>query len=370
MATDVDTTPGPIEAEMIALCSSVCEPDAAMAARAWARLDSLTKPPRSLGKLEEIAVRLAVIQQTVRPESGPGAIVLVAGDHGVVAEGVSAWPSEVTLQMVANIAAGGAAINQLAEYAGARLVLVDVGVAGDTSGCAAVVQAKVRPGTRNLATEAAMTREEAAAAFMVGARIASELAADGIRVIGTGEMGIGNSTAAAALVAGYTDVPVKRVVGRGTGIDDAALARKKAVIESALRLHRPSTSDPFATLANLGGFEIAAMAGLFVGGAAAGVCVVSDGMISASAALASARICPACIPYVLPSHLSLEPGHHVALVALGLEPFVELDMRLGEGTGAAIAMSIIGSACVVINGMATFAEAGVAEGGHTEAVDL
>ena len=206
-----------------------------------------------------------------------------------------------------------------------------------------------------------MTREEAAQAFLVGADMAAQLAAEGFKVIGTGEMGIGNSTAATALVAAYTGVPVTRVVGRGTGIDDASFARKKQVVDGALRLHHPDPHDPLRTLAELGGLEIAAMAGVFVGGAAAGVSVVSDGFISSAAALAATRLAPACGAHIIPSHLSAEPGHHVALVALGLEPYLHLDMRLGEGTGAALGICTLGSACAVINGMATFEEAGVAE---------
>lgn len=352
---------GPFEREVMELVASVRGTDAEWTARAWERLDSLTKPPRSLGRLEELAARLAGTQRTDRPTASPAALVLMAGDHGVVAEGVSAWPSEVTLQMLYNFAAGGAAVNQLARQAGARVVLVDVGVAGDTSGIPGVIQGNVRRGTGNLAKEPAMTREEAAEAFLVGARTVMSLAEQGVKVVGTGEMGIGNSTAAAAIVAGYTGVPVTRVAGRGTGVDDTAFTHKKEVIDRALSLHRPDASDPLSTLANLGGLEIAGMAGVFVGGAAAGINVVSDGFISASAALAATRLCPACCDHIIPSHLSREPGHHVALVALGLEPFLELDMCLGEGTGAVLAMSVLASACEVINGMATFAEAGVSE---------
>jgi nicotinate-nucleotide--dimethylbenzimidazole phosphoribosyltransferase len=361
VAEHVAGQPGPLEREALVLIESVLAPDESGLERAWERLDSLTKPPRSLGRLEEIAATLAMAQGTVHPQSTPAAIVLCAGDHGVVAEGVSAWPSEVTVQMMANFSAGGAAINQLARYAGASLVLVDVGVAGDTSGIPGVVQAKVRPGTANFAQGPAMTREEAAEAFGAGARIARDLAAEGVVVIGTGEMGIGNSTTASALVAAYTGVPVRRVVGRGTGVDDVTLARKMRVIERALALHAPKAADPFGTLAALGGLEIAAMAGVFVGGAAAGICVVSDGFISSAAALAAVRLCPACSAYVFPSHLSREPGHEVALVELGMKPILELDMRLGEGTGAALAIGIMGAACSVMNGMATFAEAGVSD---------
>jgi len=358
-------TAGPFEQEMSRFVSSVGPVDRVWAERAWSRLDSLTKPPRSLGRLEEMVARLAAIQRTDRPAADPAAIVLMAGDHGVAAERVSAWPSEVTAQMVANFVARGAAINQLAEHAGARLVLVDVGVASKTDMLPGVVQAKVRWGTGNLSREPAMSREEAAEAFCVGARLATELAAEGVKVIGTGEMGIGNSTAAAAIVAGYSGVPVNRVTGRGTGVDDAAFARKKQAIDRALCLHRPEPGDPLRVLANLGGLEIAGLAGVFAGGAAAGVAVVSDGFISAAAALAATRICPACAEYILPSHLSQEPGHRVALVALGLEPFFDLEMRLGEGTGAALGISVLSAGCAVMSGMATFSQAGVSERDQT-----
>lgn len=359
MAAGTMSTPGPMEAELLELVARVSEPDAIWHDRAWARLDSLTKPPRSLGRLEELAARVARAQGTDRPCADPSAIVLFAGDHGVVEEGVSAWPSEVTQQMMANFAAGGAAINQLAGQSNSRLVLVDIGVAGDTSALSGVLQQKIRPGTRNFVKEPAMTREEAAEAFLVGARLARALASDGVRVIGIGEMGIGNSTVSSALVAAYTNVPTNRVMGRGTGVDDAAFARKTAVVNRALALHKPDRGDALGTLAALGGFEFAGMAGVLVGGASAGTCVVTDGFISSAAALAAVTLCPACMPYIFASHRSMEPGHKVALVALGIEPYLELEMCLGEGTGAALGIGVIGAACAMMNGMATFAEAGV-----------
>lgn len=350
---------GPAEALVWELVASIREPVPEAMAAAWARLDSLTKPPRSLGRLEEIAARMAAVQGTVMPQAEGAAIVLLAGDHGVVAEGVTAWPSEVTRQMMANFVAGGAAINQLAGHVGARLVLVDVGVEGSTEAFPGVVQAKVRPGTDNIACGPAMTREEAAAAFLTGARLARDLVAQGVRILGTGEMGIGNTTSAAALTAAYTSALPALVAGPGTGLDTSGLARKVAVIDRALQANTVDSGDPFGTLAALGGLEIAGMAGVLVGGAAAGACVVSDGFISGVAALAALRISPACAAYLFPSHLSAEPGHRVVLDALGLEPVLELDMRLGEGTGAALAIGIMGAACAMMRGMATFDEAGV-----------
>lgn len=355
------TPPGPAEREMLAIIASVRPVDPAATERAWVRLDSLTKPPRSLGRLEEIASRVATVQDDVRPAGSPSAIVLMAGDHGVTAEGVSPWPSEVTWQMVANFSAGGAAINQLAGHVGARLVVADVGVLADTSMLPDVVQAKVRPGTANLAEGPAMSREEAAAAFMTGVRLARDLADDGVVIVGTGEMGIGNTTPAAALVTAYTGAEPATVVGRGTGLDDAGVAHKAVVVARGLAANPPSDDDAFGTLAALGGLEIAGMTGVIVGAAASGICAVADGYISGAAALAAVRICPACAAYLFPSHLSAEPGHRVALEALGLTPVLELDMRLGEGTGSALAIGIMSAACAMMSGMATFAEAGVSE---------
>ena len=326
---------------------------------AWIRFDSLTKPPRSLGRLEELAARVAVVQHTERPDVSSPAIVLMAGDHGVVAEGVSPYPQEVTVQMVANFSAGGAAINQLARHAGARLELVDIGVAGDTSAFAGVRQAKVAPGTANMAAGPAMTREQAAEAVLVGIDVARELIADGVRMLGTGEMGIGNTTAAAALTAAFCDVDVASVVGRGTGLDDAGLARKVTVVERALAVNDIDTTDPLGVLAAVGGLEIAGMAGVMLGAAAGGVCAVSDGFISGVAALVATRMAPDSAGYFFPSHRSMEPGHSIVLAALGMEPVLQFDMRLGEGTGAALAMTIIDASCTVMSGMATFAEAGV-----------
>jgi nicotinate-nucleotide--dimethylbenzimidazole phosphoribosyltransferase len=359
MAHALTHAPGPLEREVLALVATVVPTDPAASERAWERLDSLTKPPRSLGRLEEVAVRVATVQDDVRPSASPAAIVLCAGDHGVVAEGVSPWPSEVTQQMVANFAAGGAAINQIAGHVGARLVLADVGVAGDTSGVPGVLQRKVRAGTRNLAVGPAMTREEAAEAFLAGAAIARELTAEGVRVLGTGEMGIGNTTPASALVSVLAGVDPARVVGPGTGLDAAGMAHKAAVVARGIAANEPSAADPFGTLAALGGLELAAMAGVLVGGAAARACVVADGFISSAASLAAVRICPHSAGYLFPSHLSLEPGHRVVLDALGLEPVLALDMRLGEGTGGALAIGVMGAACAMMSGMATFAEAGV-----------
>ena len=332
--------------------------------RAWARLDSLTKPPRSLGRLEELAARVARIQGTDHPRVERKVIVLAAGDHGVVSEGVAPYPQDVTWQMVANIAGGGAAVNQIASSVGASVVVYDVGVASDVSGLEGVVVRKVAEGTSNIAAGPAMTREECAQAVLVGIDAAEDLAGAGCTLIGTGEMGIGNSTSAAALTAAFTGAAPETVCGRGTGLDDAGVTRKVAVVRRALEVNEPSELDPLGILAALGGFEIAALAGVVIGAARAGVSVVTDGFISGAGALAAIRLCPDARDYLFPSHLSVEPGHAVVLSALGLDPVLELDMRLGEGTGAALAFSIIDAACSVISGMATFAEAGVSGTGE------
>lgn len=351
------------EAQLDAVTAAVSEPDPAGEDAAWARLDSLTKPPRSLGRLEEVAARIACVQGTVRPDVEDRAIILMAADHGVVAEGVSPYPQEVTRQMVANFSAGGAAINQLAGSVEAELWLVDVGVAGDVSHLNNVRDEKIAAGTANMAVGPAMSREQAAQAAMVGVRMSREAAEGGMRLLGTGEMGIGNTTAAAALTCAYTGADPERVVGPGTGLDAAGVAHKVAVVKAALHANKADTLDALGKLAAVGGLEIAGLAGVVIGAAEQGVCVVADGFISGVAALAALRLCPDCSAYVFPSHLSAEPGHRFVLDALELEPIIALDMRLGEGTGAALAMSIMDAACRMLAGMATFEEAGVSEEG-------
>lgn len=335
--------------------------DAAFEAAARARLDSLTKPPGSLGKLEEIATRVAVLQRTERPSVARKVVLLMAADHGVVAEGVSPYPPEVTTQMAANFCRGGAAINQIAASVGAEVRIYDVGIAGDVVHCSGLTDRRVAEGTANMALGAAMTREGCAQATLAGIEAAREAAQQGFSLIATGDMGIGNTTAAAALTAAFTGTPVERVVGRGTGLDDEGLARKVEVVRRALEVNRVSELDAFGILAAVGGFELAALAGVVIGAAEEGVAVVVDGFISGAAALAAVALSPAARDYILPSHLSAEPGHVAVLEALGLEPILSLEMRLGEGTGAALAMGVIDASCRVMSGMATFAEAGVSE---------
>ncbi len=329
--------------------------------RAWARLDRLTKPPRSLGALERLAARLAAIQGTTRPSAEPAAIVVMAGDHGVADQGVSAYPREVTVQMVANFAHGGAAINQLAAHAGADLVVVDVGCAQDTTALPGVRQAKVRSGTGDITLGPAMTREECLKAIRAGADIARELASTGVRIVGVGEMGIGNTTAAGAVVAALAGVHPSLVAWRGTGLDDEGVARKVSVIERALAVNDVRAEDPIGVLAGVGGLEIAGIVGVMLGCAQTRTPCVVDGFITGAAALAACALAPAVSDHLVQSHLSAERGHRVVIDAIGLEPMLRLDMRLGEGSGAALAISLARAACAVMNGMATFDEAGVSE---------
>ncbi len=349
------------EDQLYAVTDSVRAVPLSGATDAWTRLDSLTKPPRSLGRLEELAARIAAVQGTVRPSVARKTIVLAAGDHGVVRRSVSPYPQDVTWQMVANFSAGGAAINQIAASVGAELVLVDVGVARDLNGMPGVRIEKVGFGTEDMSVGPAMSREACAEAVLVGVRIARELAEEGVTLVGTGEMGIGNSTSAAALTAAFAGAEVDSVVGRGTGLDDAGVARKAEVVREALIVNEALLGDPLGVLAALGGFELACLAGVVLGCAEERTCVVADGFISGAAALAAVRLCPAAADYLFASHLSVEPGHAVVLDALGLAPVLTLDMRLGEGTGAALAMGLMDAAARMLSGMATFAEAGVSE---------
>ena len=339
--------------------ATIPTPDASWDARAWARLDSLTKPPRSLGLLEEVAQRLAVLQRSEKPSVPRKAIVLMAADHGVTAQGISPYPSEVTAQMVANIAAGGAAINQLAAHADARVVIVDVGVAHPVSYENGVVDARVADGTADMTTGPAMTRDQTLHAIRVGIEQVAALAAEGLDLVGTGDMGIGNTTASAAITSVLTCVDAADVVGPGTGLDDEGVRHKADVVRQAIEVNIPDPLDALDTLAKVGGLEIAGIVGVILGAASLGIPVVSDGYISGAAALVAVHMAPAARPWLFVSHRSAEPGHTVVLEALGMRPVLQLDMRLGEGTGAALAMELMDAACAVMSGMATFGEAGV-----------
>ena len=337
--------------------------DAAAMAEATVLQDRLTKPRGALGRLEPLGIRLAGIAGTCPPPvPSPAAVAVFAGDHGVLAQGVSPWPQEVTAQMVANFCAGGAAINVIARQTGARVVVVDVGVANTLDDDPGLRRCKIRPGTADLAAEPAMTLDQARAALDVGAEIAADLVASGARCLVTGEMGIGNTTTAAALIAALTGRRAAEVTGRGTGIDDATLAHKVAVIDNALLLHAGAiAAGPLATLAALGGLEIAALAGFVVGAAAARVPVVIDGVIADAALLVAARLAPGVLDYCIAGHRSTEPGATAVLDHLGFDPLLDLDMRLGEGSGACLALPVVEAAARVLREMATFDSAGVSE---------
>jgi nicotinate-nucleotide--dimethylbenzimidazole phosphoribosyltransferase len=352
--------------------------DAAAMAAAAARLDRLTKPPGSLGRLEALAIQLAGIRGEPAPPLDRRTIVVVAADHGVAARGVSAYPSAVTRQMVANFVAGGAAISVLAARASASVVVLDVGVAGPepmvaeratepaaeaaepSAAPARLLVRRVRPGTRDLVAEPAMSPGEARAAIEIGLDLAAELVAGGADVVGLGEMGIGNTTSASAVTAALTGRAPAEVTGRGTGVDDARLAAKIRLIERALDRARCSPDDPFGVLCELGGLELAGLVGLALGVAAAGRPVLLDGFITGAAALVAARLAPDLPRRLLAAHRSVEPGHRVILDGLGLAPILDLDLRLGEGTGAALALHMLDAAVAVRDRMATFEEAGVA----------
>lgn len=334
--------------------------DAEAMRAAEARQLRLTKPPRALGRLEALSIQLAGIKGAAIPVVKSKAIAVMAADHGVTVEGVSAFPAEVTPAMVLNFVAGGAAINVLARHVGARVVVTDVGVNADLAGVSGLRHRKIRMGTANMAEGPAMTREECLAALSVGFALVEEELEVGLDIIATGEMGIGNTTAASAVIAALTGQPVPLVTGRGTGISAEALPAKVAVIERALAVNSPDPDDAIDVLHRVGGLEIAALAGVFLAGAAHRVPVVMDGFISAAAALAAVRICRHCVDYILPSHVSIEIGHQVVLDELGLTPLFDLGMRLGEGTGAALSMSILEAAARILAEMATFEGAGVA----------
>jgi nicotinate-nucleotide--dimethylbenzimidazole phosphoribosyltransferase len=326
---------------------------------ALGHLDQLTKPQGSLGRLEEIAARMVAIQESSRPSCDRKAVYVFAGDHGVVAEGVSAYPQEVTVQMVLNFLNGGAAVNVLARAVGASVVVVDVGVAGDFAPAPGLVQAKVRKGTRNFLHEPAMSRDELHAAIHTGVRLAHQAVEEGTKILAIGEMGIGNTTSASAICTAITQADPEKVTGTGTGVANDARRHKVDVVRRAVALHARELADPFALLGCLGGYEIAAMTGMVLGAAARRIAVVIDGFISTSAAAVAQLMAPDCRDYMLAGHVSQEPGHRILLDHMGLDPLLDLNMRLGEGSGAVLAFSIVEAAVRVYNEMATFASAGV-----------
>jgi nicotinate-nucleotide--dimethylbenzimidazole phosphoribosyltransferase len=319
----------------------------------------LTKPPGSLGRLEGIANRCAAIRESFELAANRPRIVLFAADHGVCAEGVSAYPQEVTAQMVLNFLRGGAAINAFARSGWIELKIVDVGVATPLPLYSNLISRRAAPGTRNFCEAPAMTEIEMTAALETGVELACDSALAGCDLLGFGEMGIGNTTSASAIAAALTHEPIAAVVGCGAGADDARMVRKRSAIERALALHADSLGDPLGILRCVGGLEIAAMCGFCLGAAARRVPVVMDGFIATAAAALAVRLCPASSGYLFASHRSAEPGHAHFLAMLEQEPLLQLGMRLGEGTGAALAMSLIQAAVAAFTGMATFATAGV-----------
>lgn len=381
--------------------AAIRPPDESAMAAARELQGRLTKPAGSLGALEELSVRLAGLAGHCPPPlPEPAAVAIFAGDHGVHAQGVTPWPQEVTAQMIGNFLAGGAVVNAFARQAGASVTVVDVGVAtplpatgtpagapladGPAGALAAdgapaipltrppadslpardaprLVAANVRPGTRDLAVTAALTREEARAAVETGIRVADELIDAGAGILLTGDMGIGNTTPAAALIAAFTGIDPAETTGRGTGVDDPTYARKVDVVRAALRRHDPDPADPLGVLAAVGGLEHAALAGLILGAAARRTPVLLDGVIAVAAALAAAALAPHAVAAMVAGHRSAEPGATVALRRLGLAPLIDLGLRLGEGTGALLALPVVTGAVRVLHEVATFDSAGVAE---------
>ena len=340
------------------LVAAVVTLDGRLADVARQRLDSLTKPRGSLGRLEELAARVVVITGDPMPRIDSPVIFTLAGDHGVATQGVSAYPQAVTAQMVENFARGGAGVNVLARHAGARVIVADLGVAAPLADDLGIVRCRVAAGTRSITAGPAMARSEALAAIAAGATLVERAAPD---CVGTGEMGIGNTTAASALTAALTGADPGMITGRGTGVTDEVWVRKVDAVRRALAVNRPDANDPLGVLAALGGLEIAGLVGVVLAGAARRVPVVLDGFIATAAALVAARLAPAVRDYLIAAHRSAEPGHVRLLEALGLTPYLELGMRLGEGTGAALGIGLLRAALACYREMATFKEAGVSE---------
>jgi nicotinate-nucleotide--dimethylbenzimidazole phosphoribosyltransferase len=331
---------------------------------ARARQDDLTKPRGSLGQLEAISIRMAGITGNPTPSVENKVVTTMAGDHGVVAEGVSAYPSEVTPQMVYNFLAGGAAINVLSEHVGARVVIVDMGVATDFGSHPDLIDKKIASGTGNIAQGPAMTREEALEAIESGIAIAEAELEKGLDILATGDMGIGNTTPSAAIAAAMTGRAPREIVGRGTGVDDEGLERKINAVQRALDVNQPDADDAIDMLAKVGGFEIGGLTGAILAAVAHRKPVVVDGFISTAAAMLAVKLAPQVREYLFSAHRSQETGHQIMLEWLELEPMLDLGLRLGEGTGAVLAISLVEAACKILSDMATFSEAGVSDKGE------
>jgi len=340
--------------------------DPAWEKKASAHVEELAIPPWSLGELLILGVRLAGMQRTIHPSVDKKMILTMAADHGVAEEGVSAFPQEVTLEMVNNIVAGGAGVNVLAKAAGATVRLVDMGVASDMPALVetgAVVDCKIAHGSRNMRRGPAMSREQAVAALEAGIAAADQaIRQDGVKLLGTGDLGIGNTTPSSAILAVLGDYPVTAVTGRGTGLDNAALRNKIQVIKDAIRVNNPDPADALDVLAKIGGYDIAGIAGSILGAALNRTPIMVDGFISTAGALVAYNLCPACGDYMIASHQSGEPGHRMMWKTLGMRPLLDLGLRLGEGTGGAVAMHLAECACRCMSDMLTFEEASVTNG--------
>jgi nicotinate-nucleotide--dimethylbenzimidazole phosphoribosyltransferase len=335
--------------------------DKRVMAKARERLDDLTKPPGSLGRLEEIAERISGIRGRLAPVIKQKVIFILAGDHGVVAEGVSVYPAEVTPQMVYNFVRGGAAINVLARHAGARVIVVDMGVGTDLEPRPEIVNKKIARGTQNIARGPAMSYEQAIQSIKTGIELVEDEFSRGVDIIGAGDMGIGNTTSSSAITAAITGAELREVTGRGTGIDDVMLERKIEVIRQALKINQPDPKDPLDVLVKIGGFEIGGLVGVILAGASHRLPVVLDGFIVGAAGLIAYSLAPQVKDYLFAAHCSVEKGHKIILEKIGLKPLFDLGLRLGEGTGAALGIGIIEAATKIFNEMATFEEASVSK---------
>lgn len=343
------------------LAAMIRDLDAASMAKAQERLDSLTKPAGSLGKLEELAIQVCGVTGKEEPLLQDKVIFTLASDHGVTEEGVSAYPREVTAQMVSNFLCGKAGINVLASHVGARVRVVDMGVASNIAPDERLTVRKINYGTKNMSKGPAMSREEAVRSISAGMEVFEDELKKGVDIAGTGDMGIGNTTPSSAMAASFIGLPVECVTGRGAGLDDAGLKGKVEVIKRSIAVNRPDPADPIDVLSKVGGFEIGGLAGIILAAAANRVPVVIDGFISGAAALLAYRIEPRVRDYMIASHESVERGHRAMLEHMGLKPLLDLDLRLGEGTGAALGIWLSEAAVKLFTRMATFKSAGVSE---------
>jgi nicotinate-nucleotide--dimethylbenzimidazole phosphoribosyltransferase len=342
-----------------ALLGSIEPADRAWEDKAWERLHSQIRPLESLGELEKIAARLAAMKRSLYVDLSRKMIFVMAGDHGVVAEGVSAYPQEVTAQMVYGFSRGWASINVLARHVGAGVCVADLGVVSDIPAEWGIIDAKIGRGTASIAKGPAMSRDDAIKGVKAGAELVRRSCLEGTQLVGTGDMGIGNTTPSVAILCAFSGKPAASLTGRGTGIGDEGLARKIAVIDTALAVNKPDPLDPIDVLAKVGGCEIAGLAGAILGAASTGTPVICDGLIATAGALIACRLSPAARDYLFVSHRSAEPGHIAMSDLIGVKPILNLNMRLGEGTGAALAMNIVEAAAKVMGECKTFAEAGV-----------